>query len=96
MGGEIKGNTNKASKGGKKLLKFVEKEGMALVNSKDICKGTWIRAEGKSRSILDYVVVDKELNDYIKEMVIYDTSKDLSPFRLKKTRKEKKNRFSSK
>ena len=88
VGGEIKGNTNKASKGGKKLLKFLEKEGMALVNSKEICKGTWTRAEGKSRSILDYVVVDKELGDYIKEMVVHDTSKDLSPFHLKKKRKE--------
>ena len=85
VGEEIKGNKNKASKGGKKLLKFLEKVGMTLVNSMEICKGTWTRAEGKARSILDYVVVDKELGDYIKEMVIHDTSKDLSPFHLKKT-----------
>ena len=37
MGSAIKGNHKKVTKGGKKLLKFVEKEGMLLANAQETC-----------------------------------------------------------
>ena len=86
VGGEVKGNRNKASKGGKKLLKFVEKEGMALVNSKDICKGTWTREEGGKKSVLDYVRINKEEIGSVEEMSI-DEGKEITPYGMEQNRR---------
>ena len=89
MGSAIKGNHKKVTKGGKKLLKFVEKEGMLLANAQETCKGTWTRDEGGTRSILDYIVVDAELGEHVQEMKVHDKDKNLSPFHLKKVNSKK-------
>ena len=72
VGGVIKGNQEKVSKGGKKLLKLVEKENLVVANSLDLCEGTWTREEGNSRSVLDYILLNEELKDYVTEMKIYE------------------------
>ena len=55
-----------------------------LVNGSRNCFGKWTRAENNLKSILDYVIVDKDLGEHIKKMTIHDEDKDLSPFRLKR------------
>ena len=54
VGEIVKGNYKKISTGGKKLIKLVEKEGLELVNSMDICEGIWTKDENNNRSVLDY------------------------------------------
>ena len=84
VGKVIKGNHEKETKGGKKLMKFVEKEGLKIVNSHDCCKGIWTREENGVQSILDYVITDEEFADHVKEMKVHDSTKEISPFHLKK------------
>ena len=84
VGEAIEGNNRKVSKGGKKLLKMIEKEGLMLVNGSRNCTGKWTREENNSKSILDYVVVDRELGEHIKKTTIHDEDKDVSPFHLKR------------
>ena len=84
VGKEIEGNENRVSKGGKKLIKFAEKERLKIVNSLDVCNGTWTREEKGVKSVLDYMLVDKELAEHIEDMTIHDTDKDISPFHLKR------------
>ena len=84
VGKEIEGNGQKVSRGGRKLIKFVEKEGLKIANSLENCNGKWTREENGVKSILDYVLVDKELGEHIKEITIHDTDKDISPFHLKR------------
>ena len=89
VGEVIDGNYKKVSKGGKKLLETIEKEGLMIVNGTRNCEGRWTRAENKSKSILDYVLVDEELGEHIKKMTIHDEDKYLSPFHLKRESSKK-------
>ena len=89
VGEEIAGNNKKVSKCGRKLLKFIEKEGLVLANGSNYCHGKWTREENNVKSILDYVVVDKELDLHIKKMEIHDQDKDISPFHLKRVNAKK-------
>ena len=82
VGDKIRGNHAKESKGGKKLMKFIEKEGLVLGNSLETCSGTWTRNENGTKSILDYLLVDKELGGHMKEIKVYDETKEISPFHL--------------
>ena len=84
VGKSIDGNKDKISKGGKKMLEFLEKKQLVLANSLDVCDGLWTREENNKKSVLDYVIVDKELSEHLKKVTIYDGSKELSPFHLKR------------
>ena len=68
---------------------MIEKEGLVLANSLEICDGTWTRDENGKKSVLDYILVNEELADYITKMTIYDKSKEMSPFRLKRESKKR-------
>ena len=84
VGEIIKGNNRKISKGGKKMMKFIEKQGLVMANSLEVCEGLWTRDESNIKSVLDYVLVDSELSKYISKMKIYDDSREISPFHLKR------------
>ena len=84
VGSEIEGNHGKISKGGKKLLQTIEKEGLVLGNSIDACKGIWTRDEGGKQSVLDYVVIDEEFAEHIGKITIWDDDREISPFNLKR------------
>ena len=64
------------------MLKTIEKEELVMANALEICEGRWTREENGSKSVLDYVLVDKEMGEHIKKFKIYEGNKDISPFRL--------------
>ena len=53
IGNEIEGNDERVTKGGKKMLQFVEKEDLKIINCKESSQGLWTREENGTRSILD-------------------------------------------
>ena len=89
IGKDIEENHKLVTKGGRKLKKFVEKEGLKIMNSLENCNGTWTRDEKGVKSILDYVIVDEEFAEHITEMKIHDKDKDISPFNLKQINTKK-------
>ena len=90
VGDAIQGNIGKESKAGKKLLDFVEKEGLAMGNSMGVCEGIWTWQERNSKSVVDYVIVDDELKEHIKKIKIYDDgNREISPFNVRKDAKTK-------
>ena len=49
------------TKGGRQLIKMIDKCDMKLVNEEEeICKGLWAREQGKDKSEIDYVITDKK------------------------------------
>ena len=87
VGGAIEGNKETVSKGGKKLLKMLEKESMILLNSSKKCIGLWTREEKRNKSIIDYMIVDKESEEFVSKVTI-DESRENAPFNLKKDGQE--------
>ena len=82
VGNKIKGNKVETTTGGKMLIKLLKEDKLSMINGSEVCKGIWTRTEKNKKSILDYVIVSKENEDIIKEMVI-DEEKELAPFRIK-------------
>ena len=78
IGQTIKSNSENISKGGRLLLETVRKQGLKIANASDKCKGTWTRTDGKKKSILDYIILDRDDEELIKEMVI-DEGREITP-----------------
>ena len=58
-------------KGGRQLIKMIDKFEMKLVNEKgEICKGLWTRQHGKDKSVIDFVITSKKCFTTIKGMYI--------------------------
>ena len=73
----IKDGIHDKSSNGQKLHNLIIKYNLNVVNSMEICSGTFTRANNKivgEKSVLDYVIVSDELIRYIKNMQI-DTAK---------------------
>ena len=80
IGKEINGNKDIVTKGGRMLLKLVKDQDMEIVNANtNKCKGLWTRAENGSKSVLDYVLVNKEHLESIEKMVI-DEKREITPY----------------
>ena len=79
---KVKGTYESESKGGKKLLDMIDKEKMILANASDKCNGLWTREENGKRSVIDFILMEEEDEDYIESLEI-DESKSKAPFRLK-------------
>ena len=79
----IKGNHPIISKGGKKLLNMVEKDDLVILNGSDKCEGLWTRDENGKKSILDYMIIEKDDEEFCRSLHV-DESKTFAPFRLKK------------
>ncbi len=93
IGNKIEGNKEEVTTGGKELLKLTEREELEIVNGTDKCKGIWTRDENGSKSILDYVLIDKDEVDMVEGMLI-DEDKVVAPFRIKAENNEKRIVFS--
>ncbi len=78
VGEIIAGNKPEVSTGGKLLLKRVERNKLSILNSDVKCNGLWTRVEGKSRSVIDYVMIDEENSFALEEMKI-DEEREYSP-----------------
>ena len=60
IGENIKNNSKEVSKGGRIFLDMVRKQGLKIENTGEKCKSTWTRTDGKKKSILDYIVLDRD------------------------------------
>ena len=80
VGTLIHGNEDRVTKGGKYLLKMLEKTNTILANAEnEKRRGLWTRIEGEKKSVIDYIIIDKEERACLKEMVI-DEEKTYTPF----------------
>ena len=71
--GIIKGDIHDMSSNGQKLHNLIIKYNLNVVNSMEICSGTFTRVNNKivgEKSLLDYVIVSDDLIRYIKNMQI--------------------------
>ena len=83
VGEVIKGNTEDLSKGGRLLLKMVQRNKLSIVNSLDVCEGLWTRIEGHQKSVIDYVITFEEDVGIVEKMVI-DEEKNNTPYNIDK------------
>ena len=60
------------------LLKLVNTRKLAILNKTDQCRGLWTRTDEKTKSVIDYIIVDEESLPAMEEMVI-DEEKEFSP-----------------
>lgn len=82
IGGEIQGNTEQTTKGGKLLKDLTTKNDLEILNSLDLCEGKWARSEHGKNSINDYVLLSKEEVSSIKTLKI-DENKEITPYAKK-------------
>ena len=78
IGKEIKGNRSDVSKGGKLLLKMADRNQLSILNKSELCEGLWTRTDNKTKSVLDYIMVDKDSETALKRMVI-DEAREFAP-----------------
>ena len=83
IGEIIPGNTSEVTKGGRILLKMINKYNLCVLNGEKICSGKWSRIEGQERSILDYVITKNEDKDIFTNMQI-DEEKIITPYTVEK------------
>ena len=81
IGEIIKGNSVVVTKGGKLLLKIINKYKLKIVNAEKCCQGLWTRREGENESILDYIIVNEENIEVIENMII-DTNQMITPYSI--------------
>ena len=81
IGERIKGNTEEVSRSGKNFLNMIKSNKLFIVNETEKRTGLWTREEGGSKSVLDYMIVNKEDEAAITEMII-DEEKQYAPFRI--------------
>ena len=79
IGNKIKGNTEQVTTGGRLLIQLVEKLNLEIINAHPKCQGLWTRQEGGKKSVLDYIIIDKEHVESIKEMNI-DEEREITPY----------------
>ena len=81
VGKAITGNTDEITKGGKLLIELVKNQNLKLLNASKKCRGLWTRVEGEKKSVLDYMIVDAENEELVKEMWV-DEEKLFTPKHL--------------
>ena len=86
IGAEVKGNTKTVTKGGRMLEDLTEKTNMEIINKTDLCTGIWTRVEGGKKSVIDYVLIEKEEMKCIEKMEI-DERKEITPYTIEEGRK---------
>ena len=79
VGDAVEGNKEEVSKGGKMLLNLANKQNMKIVNSSKKCKGVWTRTDGTKKSVLDYILINKEDEEMVKQMII-DEDREITPY----------------
>ena len=78
IGDAINGNTKEVTKGGKLLLDMAKTNKLVILNTTPTCHGTWTREEGKSKSVLDYILINQENLAGFERMDI-DQTKEFAP-----------------
>ena len=81
VGEVINGNKREISKGRKMMLKMSQNSEMQLANTWKGTNGLWTRREGENKSVIDYIIMQKEHMTGIQEMEV-DEEKEWTPFRV--------------
>ena len=81
VGSTVTGNTEDVSKGGKILLNMVNKQNLKILNAGKKCKGLWTRTDGTKKSVLDYILMNKEDEGLVKQMII-DEEREFTPYHV--------------
>ena len=70
IGARIKGNKETVTKGGRQIAKL-DKQDMVILNEEsEMCKGVSTREQGEEKSVIDYIITNKENLQKIKKMII--------------------------
>ena len=76
VGREIPNNPHELNRNGRKLLKLIKKRDLELVNKSELCEGLITRTlktkNGTENSIVDYVLLTKNLVPFLVKMSIDD------------------------
>ena len=83
VGNTISGNNTEITKGGKLLLKMMQKFKLKMLNAEEGCEGLWTRIEGPKKSVLDYILVFEDDLKLVNNMEI-DEAKDITPYYVEK------------
>ena len=70
IGDVINGNRTDITKGGRLLLKLIEKNNLSILNASELCTGLWTRVEGDIKSVIDYIITDAESAEALQQMNI--------------------------
>ena len=81
VGNLIEGNNEEISTAGKQLKEMLLKTNCMIVNASKKTTGKWTRTEGTKKSILDYMIINKEHYESINRMII-DEGKMWSLYRV--------------
>ena len=72
----IRGDPNEMSKNGELLKEILDRHDSVVANATDKCKGLITRRRvtvlGIEESIIDYIILNKRLSEYLIEMIIDD------------------------
>ena len=60
---------------------MVKSQNLKILNSSKKCTGLWTRVEGVKKSVLDYMIIETENEDLVKEMWI-DSDREYTPKHL--------------
>ena len=75
-GVRIKGNKETVTKGGRQIVKLVDKQDKVILDEEsEICKGLWTREQGEENSVIDYVITNKETLQKRRKL-IFDENKE--------------------
>ena len=81
IGTIIKGNTEEISKAGKLLIKLMKRNDLHVVYSDQKTKGLWTRTDEHTKSVIDYILINKQDAAYLKTIEI-DEHKLITPYRV--------------
>ena len=75
-GVRIKGNKETVTKGGRQIVKLVDKQDKVILDEEsEICKGLWTREQREENSVIDYVITNKETLQKRRKL-IFDENKE--------------------
>ena len=81
IGTRINGNKETVTKMGRQIIKLVEKQDMVILNEEsEMYKRLWTREQGKEKSVIDYLITNKDNLQRIRKMII-DENKEFATYR---------------
>ena len=69
---EIEGNNKRVGKNGQLLHDWLNKWGKVVINNQPITAGKWTWQKGSSTSILDLMIIDQKMVNFIDALIIDD------------------------
>ena len=92
----------KANQQGKLILKWIEEDGLSLLNMDENCEGVYTWSRGDQKSVIDYAFVNKEMYNHFIEMKIDEKKEEFADsdhhmitikFKFQKKGEKRKNKW---